>query len=140
MKTPAVQDSHLQASCLPDPISCEAGSAVQRDFRKQPVRLNTGHWRTCRSPSRICSGVSLSSVEAPPPQETARQTEHGTLEDMQERASADLLWDQPLHLKPRPFRPGSALGSASPGAELQRHRGCVCGNKELTESCAWCLS
>ncbi|KAK5907791.1 hypothetical protein CesoFtcFv8_005604 [Champsocephalus esox] len=62
MKTPAVQDSHLQASCVPDPIGCSEGL-----------------------------------------QERARQTEHGTLEDMQ-KPLQDLLWDQPHQLKPLPFR------------------------------------
>ncbi|KAI9514489.1 hypothetical protein NQZ68_032877 [Dissostichus eleginoides] len=102
---------HLQSSCVPDPIICEDGlqeRACQTEHGT-PEDMKVG---LIRRKTLLC------------------QTEHGTLEGLKLRSPFRICSGISLSSGEAPSGPGSALGSASSGAELQRHQGCVCGNKE----------
>ncbi|KAI4792291.1 hypothetical protein KUCAC02_033472 [Chaenocephalus aceratus] len=59
-------------------------------------------------PSRICSGISLSSPSPSGPGSALGSASPGEAPPLQ-----DLLWDQPLQVKPRPFRICSGISLSS---------------------------
>ncbi|KAI4789725.1 hypothetical protein KUCAC02_035069 [Chaenocephalus aceratus] len=107
-----LEDSTPEALANTSSLSLTESRLRQRSIHEDPLLSRTP---TCRPPVFLETARQTEHGTLEDMQERARQTEHGTLEDMQERPSSVRLNTGRLRTGSSEAPPGSALGSASPG-------------------------